>query len=324
MSQIVRIKFHRSHYIYKHLSFVAAAFLASLPAYWIAYSRQPVAEDDEFVVVEEPGDSVTYLDGSDAYLQDIVRRYRRRYCIVHSRPRSQVVDTEVLADVSQQPPVARPSGQQDLELLQAQIDALNAQLSDIQLKPGPEGPPGMNGRDGKDGSSPSSESVAAAIDLQAVADLVPKPQNGKDGVDGRPGTAGAPGRDAPPLEDIVAAVVDVVGISQGAAGPPGPSGDVTIVVEAGDGDAMQLPMVYVTSKQFCDGCDVVTEKVEAARDAGYDIAIVQIDGALRGLLPSQTFTGRLRGVPSIYDFADGRTYVGVAECEELLTTLEQE
>lgn len=80
--------------------------------------------------------------------------------------------------------------------------------------------------------------------------------------------------------------------------------------------------VYVTSTKFCNGCAPVTAKVEAARLAGEQIAIVELDGSITGLTEQQKLTTRLSGVPAIHDFATSRSYVGAAECESFLATLQ--
>lgn len=143
----------------------------------------------------------------------------------------------------------------------------------------------------------------------------PAGEKGPQGIVGEQGPPGNPGPNGQPGKDGVNGVDGKTGLE----GPPGRSGELHVVVSAAPEDMARLPIIYVTSKQWCDDCGTVTPTVEEVRsNSSRTIRIVELDGSFSS--PPQSF--KLTGLPLIHDFSNDRSYVGPAACLEFLSTVE--
>jgi len=145
--------------------------------------------------------------------------------------------------------------------LQAQINALQVELDNIQLTPGPAGPQGPAGSDGADGAvgaaGPAGPQGPAGSDgadgaVGAAGPAGPQGPAGSDGADGAVGAAGPAGPQGPAGSDGADGAV-------GAAGPAGPQGQVGFQGPQGDpgpqGPAGTPKVTYVSRTNLEESLD---------------------------------------------------------------------
>lgn len=161
-----------------------------------------------------------------------------------------------------------------------------------------------------------------AIDLSDIEERLDKIEEelAKPGPRGEPGEPGPQGKPGPDGKQGPQGL-------QGPEGKPGANGidgAVNVVLEPSDAweGVILKPLVYVTSKRLCEDCQACTRRVEGLKADGHAIAIIEVDGAIEGLTEEQKLTANLKGVPLLYDFATKRSYVGAAEVNRYLDSIQ--